>query len=503
MEEVPLLTEEKLQRKWIAPNWNLFLAELKRVSYIALPMVVVNVSQLFLRLVSMMMVGHLSELEFAGASIAISVTNATGFSVLFGMASALETLCGQAYGAGLYHKLGIYTYGAIVSLVLVCLPISILWIFMDKLLVMVGQDELISYEAGKFTIWLIPSLFPYAILQAQIRYLQTQSLILPMLLSSVAALVFHVPVCWGLAFYFRLGNAGAALAMGLSNWFNVILIFMYAKYAAEFEKTRLAFSKDVFSSIGEFFRFAVPSSVMVCLEWWTYETVILLSGLLPNPQRETSVLSICLLIAAFHYYVPFSLGAAASTRVSNELGAGNPGAAKMVVWAVIAISMAEAIMASAAVSGCRKFLGYAFSNEKEVVEYFMKVSPLVCLVLITDGIQTVLSGVARGCGWQHLGAYVNLGAFYLAGIPVSTVLGFVIHLNGVGLWLGLNAGSAVQSVLLGLITSFTNWKKEAIAARGRMFDASSFPDVEYSKSAHVPENQDRGEPSYSNKIQDL
>lgn len=28
------------------------------------------------------------------------------------------------------------------------------------------------------------------------------------------------------------------------------------------------------------------------LEWWSFELIILISGLLPNPQLETSVLSI-------------------------------------------------------------------------------------------------------------------------------------------------------------------------------------------------------------------
>ncbi|KAH7533918.1 hypothetical protein FEM48_Zijuj04G0182400 [Ziziphus jujuba var. spinosa] len=34
------------------------------------------------------------------------------------MAGALETLCGQAYGAGQYEKLGMYTYSAMISLLL-------------------------------------------------------------------------------------------------------------------------------------------------------------------------------------------------------------------------------------------------------------------------------------------------------------------------------------------------------------------------------------------------
>lgn len=70
------------------------------------------------------------------------------------------------------------------------------------------------------------------------------------------------------------------------------------------------------------------------------------------------------------------------------------------------------------------------------------------------------SGVARGSGWQHIGAYVNLGAFYLVGLPVGAVLGFVLHLRVKGLWIGIIAGSIVQSTLLSLITGFTNWKKQ-------------------------------------------
>lgn len=72
------------------------------------------------------------------------------------------------------------------------------------------------------------------------------------------------------------------------------------------------------------------------------------------------------------------------------------------------------------------------------------------------------SGVARGSGWQHIGAHINLGAFYVVGIPVAIILGFVVHLKAKGLWIGIVAGSVVQSTLLSIITGFTNWKKQVL-----------------------------------------
>ncbi|KAK3036530.1 hypothetical protein RJ639_030971, partial [Escallonia herrerae] len=462
MEDV-LLVPETGERKTVAfttPAWEGFVGELKKVSHIAMPMVVVTVSQNLVRVASMMMVGHLGELSLSGAAIATSLTNVTGFSLLLGMASALETLCGQAYGAKQYQKLGIYTHGAIISLILVCLPVSALWIFMDKVLIFIGQDPSIALEAGKYSIWLIPALYAYAILQLLVRYLQTQSLIFPMLLSSTAALCFHIPVCWALVFKLKLGNSGGALAIGLSYWINVILLGLYVRYSSACEKTRISFSKEVIPSMREFFHFAVPSAAMVCLEWWSFEIVILLSGLLPNPQLETSVLSICLTVAALHYFIPYAFGSAASTRISNELGAGNPEAARDAIWAVMVFAVIEVIIASTTLLCCRFVLGYAFGNEKEVVGNVKGMTPLICFLMVTDTLQAVLSGVARGSGWQHIGAYVNLGAYYLAGIPMALVLGFLLHFRGNGLWMGLLIGSMVQALMLSLITSSTNWQKQ-------------------------------------------
>ncbi|XP_019173064.1 PREDICTED: protein DETOXIFICATION 12-like [Ipomoea nil] len=475
MSESPLLREVEGERKiGISSRWDALTEELKKVSRIALPMVFVAISQQLVITVAMMMLGHLGELSLSGAAIATSLTNVTGFSLLYGLSSGLETLCGQAYGARQYKKLSVYTNGAMIALVIVCIPISILWVFMDKLLILIGQDPLISVEARKYSIWLIPALFSHAILQPLVRYLQTQSLILPMLLSSVASLCFHVPVCWAFVFKLNLGCKGAALAIGLSYWLNVFLLGVYVRYSSSCNDTRISisFSKEVYSSIGEFVCLAIPSACMICLEWWTYEIVVLLSGLLPNPQLEASVLSICLMISSLHFFIPLSIGAGASTRISNELGAGNSEAARNVVTAVLVLSLSEAVIAITALLCSGRVLGFLFSNEKEVVDYIGKMVPFVCLLVVTDCIQSVLSGVVRGNGKQHSGAYINLGSFYLVGLPVASILGFAAHLNGKGLWIGLNIGAAVQSILLIIITLFTDWQKQADRARERIFDGN-------------------------------
>lgn len=390
-----------------------------------------------------------------------------------GMSSALETLCGQAYGAKQYQKLGTQTYTAIFCLVLVCIPLSVLWMYLGKILVFVGQDPAISHEAGKFIMWLVPALFAYAILQPLVRYFQSQSLVMPMLFSSCACLCFHIPLCWVLVFKAGLYNIGAAIALCISFWLNVIFLVLYMMYSPTCAKTRAPISMEIFQGVGEFFRFAIPSAVMICLEWWSFELLVLLSGLLPNPELETSVLSICLTTIATLYAIPYGVGAAGSTRVSNELGAGNPQAARMVVYAVMLIAVIETTIVSTTLFASRHVFGYLFSNEKEVVDYVTTIAPLVCLSVIMDSLQGVLSGIARGTGWQHIGAYINLGAFYLCGIPVAAMLGFWLQLKGLGLWVGIQVGAFTQTLLLSIVTGCTNWEKQAAEARERIFHGQS------------------------------
>ncbi|CAN1122740.1 Protein DETOXIFICATION 1 [Linum perenne] len=402
-------------------------------------MVAVALLQYLLQVVSMVMVGHLGTLPLSSVAIAISLTNVTGFSLLSGMAGGLETLCGQAYGAKQYKKLATYTYSAIITLLILCLPITLLWFFIDKLLISIGQDPSISHQARNFSMWLIPGLFASAILKPLTRFLQTQSVILPMLLCSLFVICFHVIACWTLVYRLKIGYVGAAMALSLSTSINVVLLTCYVVVSPICASTRGRLTK-----------------------WWSMELVILLSGFMSNPKLETSVLSICLSISTLHFTVPYGFGAAASTRVSNELGGSRPQSARMAVVVALSLAFTEASIMTAILFLCRNFVGYAYTKDLHVLHYVATIIPFLCLSILTDCLQGVLSGVARGCGWQKVGAYVNLGSFYLVGLPMGCVLGFLAHLEGKGLWIGIVAGSVVQTASLSVFTASLDWKKQVI-----------------------------------------
>jgi multidrug resistance protein, MATE family len=81
-----------------------------------------------------------------------------------------------------------------------------------------------------------------------------------------------------------------------------------------------------------------------------------------------------------------------STRVANELGAGNPEGARSAVWVVMCIAVLEATLVTSALLASQHVLGYAYSNDKWVVAYVNAIVPFMCVSVAADSLQGVLSG---------------------------------------------------------------------------------------------------------------
>ncbi|OMO91488.1 Multi antimicrobial extrusion protein [Corchorus capsularis] len=175
--------------------------------------------------------------------------------------------------------------------------------------------------------------------------------------------------------------------------------------------------------------------------------------------------------------IPLGLSAAVSTRASNELGAGRARAASLAVCVAVFMVATEGILAGTVMILGRKVWGYLYSKDDQVVKYVGEMLLMIAFSHFIDGIQSVLTGAARGCGWQKIGAVINLGAYYLMGIPSSIILAFVFHLGGKGLWTGLIVALFVQASCLAIVTLSTNWEQEAKKAADRVYNTASPADA--------------------------
>lgn len=179
------------------------------------------------------------------------------------MASALDTFCGQSYGAKQYRMLGIHMQRAMLILMIVSIPLAVIWANTRSILIFLGQDPEISTEAGNYAKLMIPCIFGYGLLQCLNRFLQNQNIVFPMMLSSAVTTSLHLLICWFMVYKSGLGSSGAAVANSISYWLNVTILVLYVKFSPSCKKTWTGFSKEALQNIPTFVRLAVPSAVMV------------------------------------------------------------------------------------------------------------------------------------------------------------------------------------------------------------------------------------------------
>ncbi|KAJ6973263.1 hypothetical protein NC653_033558 [Populus alba x Populus x berolinensis] len=442
--------------------------ESKLLCRLAAPAVAVYMINYLMSMSTQIFSGQLGNLELAAASLGNTGIQLFAYGLMLGMGSAVETLCGQAFGAHKYGMLGLYLQRSTILLSLTGILLTIIYIFCEPILVLLGEPQEIASAAAVFVYGLIPQIFAYAVNFPIQKFLQAQSIMAPSAYISAITLVIHVLLSWLAVYKTGLGLLGASLVLSLSWWIIVLAQFVYIINSEKCKHTWDGFAVQAFSGLWGFFKLSAASAVMLCLETWYFQVLVLISGLLENPELALDSLSICMTISGWVFMISVGFNAAASVRVSNELGGGNPKSAAFSVVVVTTMSLIISVMAALAVMALRDVISYAFTGGETVAKAVSDLCPLLALTLVLNGVQPVLSGVAVGCGWQAFVAYVNVGCYYVVGVPLGSLFGFYFNLGAKGIWSGMIGGIVLQTVILLWVTIRTDWNKEVQEALKRL-----------------------------------
>ncbi|XP_010275892.1 PREDICTED: protein DETOXIFICATION 41 [Nelumbo nucifera] len=462
--------EEILSLEAVPLRWwsRLFAWESRLLWLLSGSSIIVSIFNFMLSLVTQMFTGHLGSLELAGASIANVGIQGLAYGIMLGMSSAVQTVCGQAYGAKKYAALGIICQKAIILHLGAAVILSFVYWFSGPILRAIGQSDSIADNGQVFSHGLLPQLYAFAIYCPLQRFLQAQNIVNPLACISVGVFLLHILLTWLVLYVFKCGLLGASLTLSFSWWVLLIITGLYVVLSPSCKKTWTGFSMKTFKGLWSYFKLTASSAVMLCLEIWYNQSLVLISGLLPNPTVALDSISICMNYLNWDMQFMLGLSAAASVRVGNELGAAHPKVTKFSVIVVNTTSILISLVFSVIVLVCRTPLSEAFTSSSSVIKAVSELTPLLAISVFLNGIQPILSGVAIGSGWQALVAYVNLSTYYIIGLPVGCVLGFKTSLGATGIWWGMILGVSLQTVTLIILTAKTNWIKEVDKAMERI-----------------------------------
>ncbi|XP_037328646.2 multidrug and toxin extrusion protein 1-like [Pungitius pungitius] len=449
---------------FIPPDYRKEMVQLVKL---AGPVVISQMMVFMISFVSTVFCGHLGKTELAGVALAIAVVNVAGISIGTGLSLTCDTLISQTYGSGNLKRVGVILQRSVLILLLACFPCWAILINTEPLLLAVKQSPEVASLAQLYVTIVMPALPAAFMYQLQGRYLQNQGIIWPQVVTGVIGNIVNAIINYVLLYILELGVAGSAASNAISQYVLAVVLYAYICCRGLHKATWGGWSMDCLQEWGPFVQLAIPSMLMLCLEWWMFEIGGFLAGLIS--EAELGAQSIIYEVAVVAYMFPLGLAAAASVRVGNALGAGNIEQAKLSCKIPIICALVIACVVGASLSIARNVIGYIFTTEPDILQRVSDVMVVFVFTHLADAVAAVSGAVLRGAGKQLIGALCNLVGYYFIGFPIGVSLMFAANMGIVGLWIGLTICVFMQSIFFVAFVSKLDWKKaseEALVRAG-------------------------------------
>ncbi|KAJ2509441.1 ethionine resistance protein [Coemansia sp. RSA 1939] len=423
--------------------------------------------------VNVLIVGHLGAKELGAISLGVTFQVIIAMAPTFGIASAMDTFCSTAFTASRDKTLvGFHLQRGIIAVcTYVALITPILW-NAEYLLLLIKQDPEVAHLAGLYLRFHTINALPFGIFELTKRFLQAQGFMeAGTIITSVAA-----PIHWISCYVFVLsprfgmGFIGAAIANTISNTLLVIGIIVFTYYSPAAEAWG-GWKASAFRNMWVFYKFAIPAIITVCADWFVFDLLALGASYFGPDQLAGSAVMVNAVVNIYHF--SNGIGFGVSPRIGNHIGAAKPRQARIAADVSLISAAINVTIGCLLLTLCGDWWISMYTKDPNVVHETKKLIPIACMVVLGDGLNSVLAAILRGLGRQEASSYIFLTGLYGFALPVALYLGYVRHVETAGLWWGTCAGVLIVAVLQFVyIYMFIDWKNEVRIGFLRLQDSS-------------------------------
>ena len=434
------------------------IAETIKLAY---PVVIGQLGHMMLGVVDSLMVGRLGAVQLAASSLV------NGLILLImvlgiGMSVAITPLIAIAKGSDKHDECGvILRQGLLVNLIFSFL-LFILIYFLSDIIYYLNQPPEVAEYASSYLKILNLSIIPFMLFQTYKQFSEGLSFTKPpmviLLISNIVNAFGNWLLIYGNWGFPKLELDGAGYSTLLTRIFIAVAIFVYIRYSKSFKEydPTLRFKGINWNVIKQIVNLGIPGGFQMFFEVGGFAFAAVMIGWIG--ADELAAHQIAMNLASITFMVGLGVGIAATIRVGHFYGKKDLQNIKRAGFTALALIASIQTFFGLFFLIFRNFLPTLYINDVDVIEIASSLIIIAAIFQIVDGLQVVGVGILRGLTDLKATMIIAFISFWMLGLPVAYIFGFILGFGVQGVWMSFVAGLSLAAFLF--ISRFLQFLKK-------------------------------------------
>lgn len=153
------------------------------------------------------------------------------------------------------------------------------------------------------------------LIDGQRRFLNMMNQTRAPMIAYYISIFFHIGLSYLFVWKLDYGIKGTGIASTLTNSINYLFLICFSNSIPEIKEAITLPDSRVFSGLWQYLSLGIPSTIMLCLEFWVYDLMILMAGYIGVKEQACQIVVIN--IVALIWMVSIGLQQAASSTIGQ------------------------------------------------------------------------------------------------------------------------------------------------------------------------------------------
>ncbi len=418
---------------------------------LAWPVMIGQFGHVLVGLADSIMLGQLGTIPLAAAAFANSIF-VVPLVFGIGMSMGITPPIANADGQGKREKVGSFLRHGLAINAITSVFILIAVLIFSRFTHLMGQEKTVETLATPYLIILVFSNFPLMYFLTLKQFAEglsdTRFAMLASLGANLLNIFFNYLLIYGHWGFPMLGLNGAGYATLAARFLMAFAMYLYIFRHPKFHiyLKQFLIKKWQKSTFKKILDIGLPSGVQYIFEVSAFAVAAIFVGQISAEALAAHQIAISLV--SLSYMMATGLGAAATVRVGNQLGARNFQTMREAGRTCLFITLIFMGKCGVVFFLGKDWFPTFYTNDIDVMKTASQLFFVAVFFQLFDGAQVVALGALRGISDTRLPTLLTFVSYWIFGLLPAYLMGIVWEMGPLGVWYGLALGLIFAAVLL-------------------------------------------------------